>query len=61
GVKNVLTANLYDTPTATSSLPVAFTVLTSPDSDKANMYGHMPETFTASNGAEFKRPLLYSE
>ncbi|WP_243274212.1 adhesion domain-containing protein, partial [Salmonella enterica] len=52
---------LYDTPTATSSLPVAFTVLTSPDSDKANMYGHMPETFTASNGAEFKRPLLYSE
>ncbi|EBX9477649.1 hypothetical protein DUA64_04555 [Salmonella enterica subsp. enterica serovar Abony] len=61
GVKNVLTASLYDTPTATSSLPVAFTVITSPDSDKANMYGHMPETFTASNGAKFKRPLLYSE
>ncbi len=32
---------------------VAFTVLTSPDSDKANMYGHKPETFTASNGVEF--------
>ncbi|WP_404947248.1 adhesion domain-containing protein [Salmonella enterica] len=61
GLKNQLTANLNDTPTATSSLPVVFTVLTSPDSDKANMYGHMPETFTASNGAEFKRPLLYSE
>ncbi|SUG04425.1 putative exported protein (RatA) [Salmonella enterica subsp. enterica serovar Pullorum] len=57
GLKNQLTANLNDTPTATSSLPVVFTVLTSPDSDKANMYGHMPETFTASNGAEFKRPL----
>ncbi|WP_404947365.1 adhesion domain-containing protein [Salmonella enterica] len=61
GLKNQLTANLNDTPTATSSLPVVFTVLTSPDSDKANMYGHMPETFTASNGAEFKRPLVYSE
>ncbi|EAQ5912814.1 hypothetical protein H7B83_003726 [Salmonella enterica] len=61
GLKNVLTANLNDTPTATSSLPVVFTVLTSPDSDKANMYGHMPETFTASNGAEFKRPLVAGE
>ncbi|AVQ93301.1 adhesion domain-containing protein, partial [Citrobacter freundii] len=28
---------------------------TSPDSDKAAMWGHMPETFTASNGAEFMR------
>lgn len=61
GLKNQLTASLYDTPTATSSLPVVFTVLTSPDSDKANMYGHMPETFTASNGAEFKRPLVAGE
>ncbi len=61
GLKNLLTASLYDTPTATSSLPVVFTVLTSPDSDKANMYGHMPETFTASNGAEFKRPLVVGE
>ncbi|MEX8922543.1 DUF823 domain-containing adhesin, partial [Salmonella enterica] len=61
GLKNVLTASLYDTPTATSTLPVVFTVLTSPDSDKANMYGHMPETFTASNGAEFKRPLVVGE
>ncbi len=33
---------LYDTPTATPSLPVVFTVLTSPDSDKASMYDHMP-------------------
>ncbi|KTL77083.1 hypothetical protein IN13_24700, partial [Salmonella enterica] len=32
GLKNQLTANLNDTPTATSSLPVVFTVLTSPDS-----------------------------
>lgn len=61
GVKSVVTASLYDTPTVTSSLPAVFTVITSPNSDKANMYGHMPETFTASNGAEFMRPLLYGE
>lgn len=61
GVKNVLTAALTDTPMVTSSLPVVFTTITSPNSDKANMYGHMPETFTASNGAKFMRPLLYDE
>ncbi len=60
-MKNVITAALTDTPTVTSTLPVVFTTVTSPDSPQANMYGHMPETFTASNGAEFKRPLLYSE
>ncbi|ECI7964421.1 hypothetical protein E2D61_09010 [Salmonella enterica subsp. enterica] len=61
GVKNVITAALTDTPTVTSTLPVVFTTVTSPDSPQANMYGHMPETFTASNGAEFERPRLYSE
>ncbi|EAU6886149.1 hypothetical protein DRU97_23295 [Salmonella enterica subsp. enterica serovar Fann] len=61
GVKSVVTASLYDTPTVTSSLPAVFTVITSPNSDRANMYGHMPETFTASNGAKFTRPLLYGE
>ncbi|WP_188294531.1 adhesion domain-containing protein, partial [Salmonella enterica] len=61
GLKTQLPASLYDTPTAPSSLPVVFPVLPSPDSDKANMYGHMPETFTASNGAEFKRPLVAGE
>lgn len=61
GVKTVVTASLYDTPTVTSSLPVVFTTITSPNSDKANMYGHMPETFTASNGTKFTRPLLYNE
>lgn len=57
----MITAALTDTPTVTSTLPVVFTTVTSPDSPQANMYGHMPETFTASNGAEFKRLLLYSE
>lgn len=50
--------SLISTPVSRS---VKFTVATSPDSDKANMYGHMPETFTASNGAEFKRPLVAGE
>ncbi|EHL3467989.1 hypothetical protein LAN87_001603 [Salmonella enterica] len=61
GLKNVLTAALSETPTTTSTLPVIFTVVTSPDSDKANMWGHMPETFSASNGATFNRPRLFSE
>lgn len=61
GVKNVMTVSLYAAPTVTSSKSVLFTVQTSPDSDKANMWGHMQETFSASNGAQFKRPLLYGE
>lgn len=61
GLKNQLTANLNDTPTATSSLPVVFTVLTSPDSDKAKYWGHMPETVTNSAGVKFRRPLLAAE
>lgn len=61
GVKNVLTAGLYDSPSTTSLLAVIFTALTSPDSSEANMWGHMAETFTASNGAEFQRPRLRYE
>ncbi len=61
GVKHLLSASLYKTPTVTSSLSTVFTVITSPDSDKAQMWGHMSETFTASNGAEFMRPRLYNE
>lgn len=61
GVKNVLTAGLSDLPSATSSLAVIFSALTSPDSSKAHMWGHMAETFTASNGTEFLRPALWDE
>lgn len=61
GVKSVVTASLYDTPTVTSSLPAVFTVITSPNSDKATYWGHMPETFTNSKGVEFARPLLRAE
>ncbi|ECJ2541146.1 hypothetical protein FNI64_12155 [Salmonella enterica subsp. salamae] len=61
GIKNTLTASLTRLPSETSALSVIFTAATSPDSAKANMWGHMPETFSASNGSEFNRPLLYSE
>lgn len=59
--QNVLTAGLYNSTTVTASLPAVFTTITSPDSNKANMWGHMPETFTASNGTEFMRPRLMDE
>ncbi|MFJ7171775.1 adhesion domain-containing protein [Citrobacter freundii] len=52
---------LLDNDTQRAALTTIFTTITSPDSEKAVMWGHMPETFTASNGAEFKRPLLYNE
>ncbi|WP_194206193.1 adhesion domain-containing protein [Superficieibacter sp. 1612_C1] len=61
GVKNVLTASLYTAPTTSAAKPVVFTVQTTPDSGKANMWGHMPETVTTSAGITFHRPLLYSE
>lgn len=46
-----------------TSQPVSaiFTVLTSPDSAKANYWGHMPETATAADGTVFERPKLWSE
>ncbi|BDH32456.1 hypothetical protein TRECRb50_12720 [Escherichia coli] len=40
---------------------VIFTVVTSPDSTLANMWGHMPETLTAANGTVFARPKLSAE
>lgn len=39
---------------------VIFTVITSPDTQKANYWGHMAETITV-NGITFKRPKLFSE
>ncbi|EDU9808034.1 hypothetical protein ZW84_004646, partial [Salmonella enterica subsp. enterica] len=56
-----ITAALYDNASATASIDTIFTVVTSPDSDKAKMWGHMPETTTAANGEVFKRPLLSAE
>lgn len=50
GTKVAITAALYDNASATASIDTIFTVVTSPDSDKAKMWGHMPETTTAANG-----------
>ncbi|ENB4891325.1 TPA: RatA-like protein [Escherichia albertii] len=62
GLKTPLTATALGSSEAqNASLNAIFTVITSPDSDKANMWGHMPETATAANGAVFERPKLYSE
>ncbi|KTL83459.1 Immunoglobulin-like domain BIg-containing protein, partial [Salmonella enterica] len=43
GTKVAITAALYDNASATASIDTIFTVVTSPDSDKAKMWGHMPE------------------
>lgn len=61
GTKVAITAALYDNASATASIDTIFTVVTSPDSDKAKMWGHMPETVAAANGEVFKRPLLSAE
>ncbi|EHB5844688.1 hypothetical protein JXB66_003892 [Salmonella enterica] len=61
GTKVAITAALYNNASATASIDTIFTVVTSPDSDKAKYWGHMPETFTNSKGVEFKRPLLRAE
>lgn len=60
GTKVQLTAALYSDPTKTASLDTIFTVVTSPNTAKARMWGHMPDTLTAG-GVTFKRPLLKAE
>lgn len=61
GLKTTITAKLGTYPTPTSALDAIFTVVTSPDTDKAAYWGHMPETATNSAGVSFKRPLLAAE
>ncbi|MEZ2585228.1 adhesion domain-containing protein [Kluyvera intermedia] len=61
GTKVAITAALYDNAGISDSLDTIFTVVTSPDSDKATMWGYMPETVTAASGAVFKRPQLLAE
>ncbi|WES67077.1 DUF823 domain-containing adhesin [Superficieibacter sp. HKU1] len=61
GLQTLLTAELGSNSTIQDSKNVRFTVITSPDSEKAKMWGHMPDTITASNGLVFQRPLLRAE
>lgn len=61
GTKVAITAALNDNASVSDSIDTIFTVVTSPDSSKAAMWGHMPETVTAANGKVFQRPKLLSE
>lgn len=61
GLRTPLQAMLVDDPLTVSNMDVIFTVITSPDSDKAKYWGHMPETVTNSAGVKFRRPLLAAE
>ncbi|WP_145524991.1 adhesion domain-containing protein [Yersinia rohdei] len=58
GVKTTIGATT--TPAVTASTDVTFSVITSPDTPQANMYGHMAETLEAG-GTTFKRPSLEAE
>ncbi|MDE9555996.1 inverse autotransporter beta domain-containing protein [Xenorhabdus bovienii] len=64
GVKTKLSATLNDgKPGKELSIQpkeVIFTVITSPDTDTANYWGHMHDTIPAG-GITFHRPTLYSE
>ncbi|EAR1172145.1 hypothetical protein D8T21_22390, partial [Salmonella enterica] len=61
GLKTTISAATMDGSNLTDSKDAIFTVITSPDTDKATYWGHMPETFTNSKGVEFARPLLRAE
>ncbi|MBJ5801077.1 hypothetical protein JGI39_23825, partial [Salmonella enterica subsp. enterica serovar Derby] len=61
GLRTPLQAMLVDDPLTVNDMDVIFTVITSPDSDKAKYWGHMPETVTNSAGVKFRRPLLAAE
>lgn len=64
GVKTRLIVSSQNYPTLTDNVDVIFTTITSPDSDKASMYGHMIESATATlNGITytFTRPKLAAE
>ena len=43
------------------SRSVIFTVLTSPDTDKANYWGHMTNLVAGTDGTVYKRPILVRE
>ncbi|NAL44310.1 RatA-like protein, partial [Escherichia coli] len=59
GVKTHITAKMRSDFNATDAKDVIFTVITSPDSDKARMWGHMRGII--ESGSLYKRPLLADE
>ncbi|EEJ7563636.1 RatA-like protein [Salmonella enterica subsp. salamae] len=61
GLKTAFTASLVNDTNIRADLPMLYTVITSPDTPLANMWGHMPETWTGDDGTLFHRPLLKAE
>ncbi|VEA01401.1 RatA -like protein [Salmonella enterica subsp. salamae] len=61
GLKTAISAKMGDYPGLSASLNVIFSVITSPDSAKAQYWGHMTETVTTSTGVTFHRPFLAAE
>lgn len=61
GLKTAISAKMGDYLGLSASLNVIFSVITSPDSAKAQYWGHMTETVTTSTGVTFHRPLLVTE
>lgn len=62
GTRIPLTAEIDDgNGIISNTLSAIFTTVTSPDTPKANFWGHMPETLTAKNGKVFHRPQLKDE
>ncbi|CAM3167643.1 putative invasin [Xenorhabdus nematophila ATCC 19061] len=60
GVKTTLSVTA-DRTAAPQTQDVIFTVVTSPDVDVANFWGHMDEAAVAENGIVFTRPKLQAE
>lgn len=62
GLKTALTVTATNDVllATTSTLDVIFTVITSPDSNSAAMWGHMPDTLSVDS-ITLHRPLLYRE
>lgn len=58
-MKTHITARMRSDFNATDAKDVIFTVITSPDSDKARMWGHMRGII--ESGSLYKRPLLADE
>ncbi|PHM42709.1 inverse autotransporter beta domain-containing protein [Xenorhabdus szentirmaii] len=61
GTRTTLSITVNESTPQTKTLDVIFTVITSPDTDQANYWGHMPNTLRSQNGNTFKRPRLREE
>lgn len=61
GLKQKIYVRSEENRSVSSDVDVIFSVITSPDSPSAKMYGHMPEKYAVSHYTHFSRPQLASE